>query len=598
MPVPHPDPIDRELLIAWSGRPHCEPIAHLERTHSLPATAGYLLATVARDAKDPDTERLLAALTAHRDDRRDSATFGCLKWYVEDAAICDTNASFFVCTPLAGLWLRYRDRLNEAELAALRGVFAAVRPWFQHMADAPSLFYPNKCLSDAAMLLATGVVLADEAVTDAGRAFCDRYFDYYRRRGTGWGEDHSPVYTRVLIEMTLLIMALEQHGPLFDRARAMTDAMVDWAAFHDGCDAVPSIRGYNFDARVEIGWWTAALAQTPADQPDNLLVLLKDAAGYTRQTQPAPAPRQRRWRTFDRHYSTSYVTAQARLGTLSEYPLMPNAYMHDDWGLGWQTKPASFIVGRDDYGVLEWQTEDDAGVVRQHEANGSFHDFASRHLVKRLSFHPEVLFVGHQERGAAIILRELRQVHSPTRRIVDRWRLAHDRAEVLVAGQPWRGESRVLGDDWVVLDYHTSAVAIRALQCRGLDLTTDDPNPQRRTAGQVGAPQLRLDRTDRGLLLEAPLVEDHEGVLTAPLLFSGWCVVLLDRAEQVGDLRVTESLWDDGEVPRTYGELIRTVTLTTPEVDLRLERDLATRQVRRWLYGAEFGFVAPRDSGL
>jgi len=586
------DPIDRGVWLARSGRPHCQPIAHLTQSHSLPATAAYLLDAVAAGRKDPDTRRILQALTTHRDADPASPTFGCLKWYVEDAAICDTNASFFVCSPLTGLWLAHRAHLDPDEQEALRQVFAAVLPWFQKMAVSPSLFYPNKCISDAAMLLAAGHTLGDAAVLAQGRAFAGRYFDYYRRRGTGWGEDHSPVYTTVIVEMTLLIMALEKDGALFGQAQAMTDATMDWVAFHDGCDAVPSIRGYNFECRIRPGYrQEALLAGHPADSAAPLLRLLRDLTGYAFRPAPLATPRQRRWRTFDAHFSTSYIGEKARLGTLSQYPLMPNGYMHDGWGLGWQSKPASFIVGDEEYGVLEWFTEDDEGVLRQHEASQSFHDWPSRHLFKRLSFHPEVVFVGHQEGRAAIILRELHRVHSPARRVIDRWRLSRGSGRILIDGKVWDGQAGTVRPGWLVSEHPGACVAIRPLRCRVPAADPNDPNPQRRTTGGLTDLPVHLERTARGVHLSLCLVDGAIGTLTEPLLFSGWCVVLLDRAEDVAALAVRESFHEDGEIPRTYGELIRTVELTTPEVRLKLVRDPLCGAVHRFTDGHEFRFA-------
>lgn len=112
-----------------------------------------------------------------------------------------------------------------------------------------------------------------------------------------------------------------------------------------------------------------------------------------------------------------------------------------------------------------------------------FHDWPSRHLFKRLSFHPDVVCVGHQERGAAIILRELHRLHSPTRRIVDRWRLEtsaflavlnrDDRFHEL-ADASWRalvaGDSGLVTTNYVVVEafavaQHRQGIdAIRVLQ--------------------------------------------------------------------------------------------------------------------------------------
>jgi len=584
---PPDDIINRQLFIARKGRPHNPAIAHLSETHSLPATADYLLETAVKGKKDPDTAKMLSAIRAYRDADPASATFGSYKWFVEDPAIHDTNASFFICLPLAALWLVCRDSLTNAEAVELSAVFHDVLPWFRRMADSPSFFYPNKCISDAAMLLAAGHILGNEAVKASGREFCSRYFDYYVRRGTGWGEDHSPCYTAVIVEMTLLIMALEKSGALFDKARRMTDAILGWVAFHDGVDAVPSIRGYNSDCAISVPYQAAALINAV---PSTLLGILKEASGYNFRPEPRQTPRQQRWRTFDGHFSTSYIGSQARLGTLSYYPLMPNSYMHDSWGLGWQSKPCSFIVGEEEYGVLEWMSEDDKGVIRQHEAKDGIYDWDSRHLFKRVCFHPDVIMVGHQEEKAAIILREIHNLHSPTIRLADRWRLARAGGRIIINGREWDGKPMEVPPGWGVVQCSKTAVALRPLKCRLPDKASDDPNPQKRSAGNIVDLPLRIERSERGTRLSLFLVNAHDGVLTQRLFFSGWCVALLDSPDDVAGLAGAETFHDDGELPRTYGELIRTVEFTTREVRLRLVRDMLNGAVRRFINGSEFSF--------
>jgi hypothetical protein len=585
------DPIDRSCFLARSGKPHNKAIAHLAESHSLAQTASLALESFDKGVKDPDLARMLAAIRRYRDGDPKSATYACYYWYSEDVAVTDTNASFFICTPLSGLWLSHRERLGAEERAELAGVFSDVAPWFRKMAASPSLYYPNKCLSDAAMLLATGHVLADETIRAEGRAFCLRYLDYWRRRGTGWGEDHSPVYLNVLLEMTLLIMALEPTGAPYDEAKAFTDALVDWSAFHGGLDAVPSIRGYNFDGVIPCEHRAASMLQgLPVQKPSILVSLLMEKTGY-RFPPPALAPtRARRWRTFDGHFSTTHIAPAVRLGTLSHYPLMPGSYMHDDWGLGWQAKPCAFIAGREDYGTVQWLTEDDEGVVRQHEAT-RYHDWPSRHLFKRAGFHPEVVFCGHQEGGAAILFREIHRVHSPTRRLVDRWRLAHSKAEIVVDGKTWDGKPASFPSQWVLLQYAEACLALRPLACRIPDLPVDDPNPQRRPSGRVAQLPIHLERAERGTMISLSLVEGHEGLLTQGLFFSGWCVVALNDPSELAKLRVTETFHADGELPRPDGELIRSVELSTPAGVLRLVRDMMTGAETRFIDGKEFRFT-------
>ncbi|MHB8996264.1 MAG: hypothetical protein ACYC63_13545, partial [Armatimonadota bacterium] len=138
---------------------------------------------------------------------------------------------------------------------------------------------------------------------------------------------------------------------------------------------------------------------------------------------------------------------------------------------------------------------------------------------------------------------------------------------------------------WIVLDYGDCTVAIRPLKCRVLDAPDDDPNPQRRLQGNVVDLPVRVEREDEALYLSLPLIEGAHGVITQPLLYSGWCVVVLDSAEEVAGLRVTETLREDGEIPRTYGELIREVELTTPRGTIKLVRDMLTGEEWRWTDG-------------
>ena len=61
--------------------------------------------------------------------------------------------------------------------------------------------------------------------------------------------------------------------------------------------------------------------------------------------------------------------------------------------------------------------------------------------------------------------------------------------------------------------------------------------------------------------------------------------MLLDSAQDVAGLRVTETLHEDGEIPRTYGELIRTAELTTPKTTIKLVRDMLTGEEWRYTDG-------------
>ena len=53
-------------------------------------------------------------------------------------------------------------------------------------------------------------------------------------------------------------------------------------------------------------------------------------------------------------------------------------------------------------------------------------------------------------------------------------------------------------------------------------------------------------------------------------------------------LEVNETLCEDGELPRTYGELVRRVDLTTAQGVLGLRRDMLTGETQRFIDGESF----------
>ena len=150
------------------------------------------------------------------------------------------------------------------------------------------------------------------------------------------------------------------------------DGLADFVAFHEGREPTPGIRTYNFDGNV-----MAVDASYFDPEPTSAIIAITRAAAAT-----APRPcsfsvlRQLRRRTFDNHYSVSWVDRHARLGTLSRWPLFPNMYHHDTWGLGWQSIPAAFIANDEDLGYLQWVSVDEYGVRRTHPAR-DFLDFTS-----------------------------------------------------------------------------------------------------------------------------------------------------------------------------------------------------------------------------
>ena len=557
---------DPEVGLVKVGRPHETAIAHLTESHASRETAEYvLLQGLLSDGCWNSTPALTALLNMFDKDPH-SATYGCPKWYWQSERVVDTNAAFFVGLPLACHYMLWADRLRETERDLLTLIFRYLLKWFEKQARNPNLVYPNKVLSDAALLYTLGRFLNDPSQTAQGIEFCRRWFEYWKRRGCGWGEDHSIQYTKVLVEAAQLILTNCAPDDLRDVCIEFLDGLAHFVAFHEGREPTPGIRTYNFDGNV-----MAVDASYFDPEPTSAIIAVTRArSGYRPPAFSFSAPRQLRRRTFDNHYSVSWVDRHARLGTLSRWPLFPNMYHHDTWGLGWQSMPAAFIADDEDLGYLQWVSIDEYGVRRTHPAR-DFLDFASRPLFRRLSFLPEVVQIAHQEKGAAIILREIRKLHAPIRLLVDRWRIPKGKGKVLLGGSIQSEDaSEACFKGWCVLQYPNCAIAIWPLHVRAVGNSAPRRLPLR----------VRQD-AEEGLLIELELYSGEARVLTEPLLYTGWCIVLLNRPEEVEGWTVEETFELPAEIPRTYHESIRTVTLTGPGIRISLRHDpLEDQQAR------------------
>ena len=567
--------LDPALGLVWSGRPHEEPITHLDRSHNGPGTANYLLAAGLLERWDAPFEPMLDGLLGLQDTDPASPTYGNIRWHYEADGVVDGNSGFFITGPLLCAYRLFADKLPDGARDKLRTLFRQALPCFERDAREPSMCYPNACLSNLVALLGLGVCLDDAGAAERGRQACMRWLAYCRDKGCGWGEDHSPGYTGVLAAALWMILDYESRGPLADEARRLLDDLVDFAAFHDGVEPVPAIRSYNFTGQIKtstaLGWVLGLRAELRA-QPWFVGAFL---LGGRRETRPRPTvPRRIRRRLFDGHFSTSYVNAHARLGTLSQWPIMPECNMQDTWGVGWQVFPAGFIADDHDHAFLRWIAVDDQGTRRMHPPTEVL-DFASRCLFVRLSHHPDVVTVTHQHDGAAIVLRELHRLHAPLAQIVDRWVIQNFSGRLLIDGHPWDAQPTDVGPGWLALDYPGRVcVGLYPLHVRPagqMDVTPLNYPPH----GQLlpVAPRVRVAMEDQALTLSVCLRDGPPGVTVAKYLFDGWCAVLAPTPEALADWQVDEAFVNDGEIPRPQREWVRRVALTGPGRRLVLTRD-------------------------
>ncbi|MDO3412557.1 hypothetical protein QWJ34_22520 [Saccharibacillus sp. CPCC 101409] len=428
---------------------------------------------------------------------------GAFRWYAEEESVQDSNAAFFILMPLVALRLRAPQAVPDGHAAVIDGMLRRAAVWFERECREPELNYPNKTLSDGAMLLAIADLTGDGERLETAAGFFRRWDDYTGRRGWGWGENMSLVYQGVMLNALEIAAELlrEADAELVRRLESRKEELLAILRFYDGEEFVPSIRSYNFGGEVRrpspawliAGVTGAGRAETASFHVNDLPALLLFEPEFRRAAQPGgddgdggrpgnglleadraaeaaaeaavgtgragPArqpevPRILRQRVFDDAYACSWVGRRLRLGSLNRFPVMPGSYQHETWGLGWQSFPLSASAAGGQVSYARWYA-DDGKIVRTHPAES----YKTAYLMPALfpqRPYPEVRAFAAQNGPALLALRVLENVRQPAAEIADEWIVhRYDGDAEEIAG----GDGRL----WRVLRYEGAAIAISPL---------------------------------------------------------------------------------------------------------------------------------------
>lgn len=567
-----------------------------------------------RGERGADTLRALAELQI-RDPEHEH--YGAFRWYAEEERVQDSNAAFFILMPLVSLRLRAPEAMPAEHVAILDGMLRHAAFWFERECREPELYYPNKTMSDGAMLLAIAHLLGDgERMKIAGDYF-ERWEAYTARRGWGWGENISLVYQGVMLnalEIAAPLLRIER-PELAKRLDGHRETLLDILRFHDGRELVPSIRSYNFGGEVRrssLAWSIAGVTGTNESeaqdsgetsfQVNDFATLLlfenefrelgggdaetkgketgstvhaantgnigrivsdrRSAASPDRQ----PVPRIREERVFDNATAYSWIGSRTRLGSLNRFPVIPGSYQHETWGLGWQSFPLSAAAEEGRVSYARWYV-DDGQTVRTHPAES----YKTAYLMPALfreSPYPDVRTYAAQNGHALLALRVLDRVVQTAAEIADEW---------LVPG--YEGEAaEIPGGDgrlWRVLRYPGAAIAIAPLEGIRFGGIAGSEAPERRPG------ILQAERETERLKLRQVLYAGESRTLRAPRLEAGWAVLCLDDAAdeaavraRLAQVELRDETLDDREVPREPHERIRFVRLLESgreQVSLKLD---------------------------
>ncbi|MBD2848086.1 hypothetical protein IDH44_23055 [Paenibacillus sp. IB182496] len=520
---------------------------------------------------------------------------GGFRWYREETEIDDTNAAFFILMPLAALALSAPEAIPAAHDAELRRMFGAAIDWFAHECAHPKLFYPNKTVSDGALLLALSTLVRDEEGLAGAARYFVRWLDYTERRGWGWGENTSTGYGKVMLDaFQLALLAWDGREPeLAGQLRARRDELLELARFHGGREYVPSIRGYNFEGQImkpsltnlyagvrcwelevtghiegfvlSLLLYEALLPQAEPDEP----IMSADPTRLLPAAAQLPVPRTRRVRIFDDVYACTWIGANGRLGTVSRFPAMPGSYHWPTWGLGWQSMPVSWLAEDGQLSFLRLRATQD-GRERTHPADGYHGAYLSPGLLAGDGLpEPETACV--QRGPVAIVHRSIAHLAHSVSELADEWlipryagavrqvpaRLKTAWTETAIPTHAVPRSIETEGGAWTVLDFPRCCVAVLGLSYIACGEERAQLTAIETTRQEDGA--LRLTRHwYRG---EARLHRQHR-------VDHAWVVVMLDDrpdpaelAARLERIEVSDRRTTDGELPRSDPFMLREIAV-------------------------------------
>jgi hypothetical protein len=546
------------------GRPgHTRDASKAAEAHDGQSTTAYYMAGMALGWLDKDEGlNMLHAVKKLQVTDPSSPYYGCFYWYREEKELHDSNAAFFTLTPLVVLRLKLKEQIPNEHIPLLDEMMELGRLWFVREIEEAKLYYPNKILSDGALLLALSHLTNHKEHYELGIQFFERWLAYTARRGWGWGENISLGYIQICINaLNIAIASLSVgHEQLSEKLEAIIKELLDYVRFHNGYEFVPAIRTYNFEGKDKstslLQWVTGTrkdlseLIHAMKSMPDAMAVWLNEErieAAAASMTSIA-VPRERTERVFDQSFAYSWIGKYVRLGSLNRFPVIPGSYQWPTWGLAWQTFPAAFVVEGHQLAYPRWFVDDG----EKHRTHPAFttNTYLNPGLFSE-SWYPDIQMRCAQKERAMIMYRSMIGVNNQAAEIADEW-IVHDfKAEA-------REERDADGRRWVVLQYDNAQVLITSLQ--GI------------AWGQMTRSDISIDITHEVdeidkehkvvLKLRQLLYKNELDIVRHPQLEAGWLVYVLDDVQAADasriwlqDASIVDVAYCDGEVPREIAYL-------------------------------------------
>ena len=577
---------------------HTKAVAELEFKHSGGAVANYYTSSVLLGKMD-ETEGVNCLKELEKLQIKDSEhpQYGGFLWYREETFIDDSNATFFTLAPLATLALCKPELIPATHREIIEKMLGRSTNWFKHECENPKIYYPNKIVSDGALLLAISAITKNEKALKAGNSFFKRWLDYTDNRGWGWGENTSPSYLNVILDAFQLALKSwnGRETELENRLNSRRQEILDYVLFHGGRMFVPSIRSYSFGSPIvkpSLANLLVGVRECESDimQHDNPFAFIKNAVLYddilpnqelkftddimelSEKVKKLPVPRTRNEHIFDEAYAYTWIGKNCRAGSINHFPVMPGMYQHPTWGIGWQSTPVSFLVEDAQTSFLRFAVREGEN-FRAHHAGA----FGKAYLNPAL-FSEECLPLVEthcaQKDNVMIAQRMMKNLSNSASEIMDEWYVKGFKGKIhkvpanvsvkwtsmisVTHSVPQTVESEY-SPDWTVLEFDNCYVAIMALGYIPV-------------GSKIGtASEIEINQGE-DLTISRALYRGEEAYLRQHIVDNAWVTVMFDEKVSLEELKkelekyeVLDQRVNDFEVPRDDMFMIREIMVETPK---------------------------------
>lgn len=437
------------------AHPHTKDIEALESCCSGVETANYYFLCKYFNVDIPG-EFVLTQLAALQDTDKSSDKYGCMRWYREEPCIRDTNGAFFVLKPLAAAMLICSDKLNVTEQNLIKEMLNKGLHWFKKECRDHGLFYPNKIVSDGALLSCIAHITNDESAKNDALTFWNKWLNYTKNYGWGWGENTSACYASIIIEaLELAAASMKNESHIYIELIKLRNVLLNYMDFHDELEYIPSIRSYNFAGKIKNSYIVNYISQiiTPSNLPGDTnykklsaLILHQHSPEYIKDDNNENF---RKEHIYANSYAYTYKGSNIRLGTISHFPVMPGCYQNSGWGLGWQSMPISVLAVNHGVSYLRYTAVSDKK-LRTHPAYDKHSAYLSTALFSDENI-PDISTVSYQDENIALIIRQISHIANKAESVADEWFV------------PGFSEDCEVYKGWFIINYGDCILAVKPL---------------------------------------------------------------------------------------------------------------------------------------